>query len=146
MWNAVQEPQDAEQWAVQSAALTITLSRADQQYAAEQGWCGAGRPCPCVPPGIRADVAALPLPADVAAASTVRPSATPRIPATALGDACRIARTSKHTLPGPTAAVGGVHVSCASSLTTERASCAGRRCGPGSGVAAAADMLREAIP
>lgn len=64
---------EAEEWAARAAPLMVTLSRADQQYAASHGWCAPERPSPCLPPGIRADVAALPSPQDVSPKPPVRP-------------------------------------------------------------------------
>eukprot|EP00892_Ulva_mutabilis_P002133 jgi/Ulvmu1/11920/UM081_0080.1 len=68
---------EAERWAVQSAPLTVTLSRADQQYATAAGWSRPPRPCPFLPPGIRADVAAIPLPADAHPEPQCAPSPDP---------------------------------------------------------------------
>jgi hypothetical protein len=56
---------EAERWAAVTAKQIITLSKSDQEFVYDSGWIPQHQPCPFLPPGIRSDVAALPLPPDI---------------------------------------------------------------------------------
>lgn len=64
-----------EKWAAAAADQTITLSKSDQSFVLDAGWVPQQQACTFLPPGIRADVAALPLPADIPAC-VAAPTAT----------------------------------------------------------------------
>jgi hypothetical protein len=58
---------EAETWAAAAATQTITLSMSDQTFVYNSGWISRSQQCLFLPPGIRADVAAIPLPPDIPA-------------------------------------------------------------------------------
>lgn len=60
-----------EKWAAAAADQTITLSKSDQSFVLDAGWVPQQQACTFLPPGIRADVAALPLPPDIPARAAV---------------------------------------------------------------------------